>query len=259
MCLILFAIRQHEDYPFVVIANRDEFYARPTRAAHWWQDETSIFAGRDLEAHGTWMGVDRQGRFAAVTNVREPGMKLNAARSRGDLPAGFLKGQMSAEEYLQQLQSLGEDYAGFNLLLADQSGFWFSSNRSVGIQQIPDGIYGVSNGYFDEPWPKLETGKRALQKSLQETVCIDDLLAILLDRDQVADELLPATGVSTEFERLLSSRFIHSNEYGTRASTVLLFCWDNSISFTEQNFDHDGAVGPAINEHFRATKTLIGV
>ena len=119
MCLILFAIRQHEDCPFVVIANRDEFYARPTRAAHWWDDEASIFAGRDLEAYGTWMGIDRQGRFAAVTNVREPGMKMNAARSRGDLPAGFLKGQISAQEYLQQLQSHGKDYAGFNLLLAD--------------------------------------------------------------------------------------------------------------------------------------------
>ncbi len=247
MCLILFAIQQHSDYPFVVIANRDEFYARATRTAHWWQDEPSIFAGRDLEAHGTWMGVDQQGRFAAVTNVREPGMRIDAASSRGDLPAGFLKGNMAAENYLQQLQK--QDYAGFNLLLADNSGCWFASNRSEGIKQIPPGIYGVSNGRFDEPWPKLETGKQALRKSLLRSVDIDDLLAILLDRDRAADELLPTTGVSTEFERLLSSRFIHSNDYGTRASSVVLFSVDNCISFVEQNFDRCGTSGEPIVEH----------
>lgn len=251
MCLSLFAIRRHKDYPFVVIANRDEFYARPTLAAHWWQDEPSIYAGRDLEANGTWMGVDRRGRFAAVTNVREPGMKMNAARSRGDLPSGFLKGQLSAEDYLHQLQRSKEDYAGFNLLLADRSGCWFASNRSEGIRQIADGIYGVSNGYFDEPWPKLESGKQALEKNLHGSPDVDELMAILLDRDQAADKLLPETGVSTEFERLLSSRFIHSNEYGTRASTVLLYGNDGSISITEQNFDRHGAVGKAVTEYVR--------
>ena len=248
MCLILFAIQQHKDYPFVVIANRDEFYARPTLAAHWWHDVPSIYAGRDLQARGTWMGVDRQGRFAAVTNVREPGMKKDAARSRGDLPCGFLKAEISAEEYLNQLQERSQDYAGFNLLLADDSGYWFSSNRSEGIKQIPPGIYGVSNGYFDEPWPKLETGKLALQKSLQAVVDIEHLLAILADRDQAADDLLPRTGVSTEFERLLSSRFIHSKEYGTRASSVVLFAADGSVSITEQNFDQTGEVGIAVTE-----------
>lgn len=251
MCLILFAIQQHNDYPFVVIANRDEFYVRPTLAAHWWDDAPSIYAGRDLEANGTWMGVDRHGRFAAVTNVREPGMTPGATSSRGDLPSGFLKGQLSAEDYLHHLRSRQEDYAGFNLLLADQSGCWFASNRSDGIRQITPGIYGVSNGYFDEPWPKLESGKQALEKSLSGSPDINELMAILLDREQAADHKLPKTGVSSQFERLLSSRFIHSNEYGTRASTVLLYGNDGSISVTEQNFNQHGAVGAAISEYFR--------
>ncbi len=246
MCLILFAIDKHPLYPFVVIANRDEFYARPTRSAHWWDDNPSIYAGRDLQANGTWMGVDQSGRFAAVTNVREPGMKLDAAGSRGDLPGGFLKGNKPAEEYMQQLQTEKENYAGYNLLLADKSGCWFSSNRYEGIKQITAGIYGVSNGYFDEPWPKLKTGKLALQKNLQSTVDVESLFSILLDRDQSAENLLPETGVSMEFERLLSSRFIHSNEYGTRASSVVLYSKDNNISFTERNFDQTGAVGEPI-------------
>lgn len=251
MCLILFAIQQHRDYPLLVIANRDEFYARPTRAAHWWDDTPSIFAGRDLQANGTWMGVDHQGRFAAVTNVREPSVKHDAPRSRGDLPKNFLQGKLSAEDYLNRLLAIKEDYAGFNLLVADSSGCWFASNRSDGIKRIPAGIYGVSNGNFDEPWPKLKTGKLALEKNLRGSVDVESLLAILSDRDQAADESLPETGLPTEFERLLSSRFIHSNEYGTRASSVVLCATDNTISFIEQNFDCNGPVGEAIIENIQ--------
>ncbi len=248
MCLILFAIEQHPDFPFVVIANRDEFYARPTRSAHWWQDNPSIFAGRDLQAGGTWMGVDRRGRFAAVTNVREPGMRMDADKSRGELPSGFLDGSQSSEAYLQQIMVNREKYAGFNLLLADSSGYRFASNRSDSPGKIGPGVYGVSNGYFDEPWPKLSSGKLALQKSLLRGPTIDELMAILLDRDQAADDLLPKTGVSAEFERLLSSRFIHSTEYGTRASSVLLFSNDDRIHFSEQNFDHNGEIGSPVSE-----------
>ncbi len=248
MCLILFAIEQHKDYPFIVIANRDEFYARPTRPAHWWEDIPTVFAGRDLQANGTWMGVDRRGRFAAVTNVREPGIGQGAPNSRGDLPRIFLQGNLTAEHYLQRLQADKGNYAGFNLLLSDNSGCWFVSNRSDGISRISAGTYGVSNGRFDEPWPKLETGKLALQKNLQTAVDVDSLFEILSDRDQADDETLPRTGVSKAFERLLSSRFIRSNEYGTRASTVVLFSTNNTISYSEQNFDHHGAMGGTVVE-----------
>jgi len=247
MCLILFAIEQHPDYPLVVIANRDEFYARPTRSAPWWDDHPHIFAGRDLQAQGTWMGVDRMGRFAAVTNVREPGMKQDAALSRGDLPSNFLQGRLSAQDYIEELQDQMANYAGFNLFIADDSGCWFASNRSSGITEIPAGFFGISNGRFDEPWPKLESGKRALQQNLRANVDADNLLMILANSDQAHDEALPNTGVPIETERLLSSRFIHSSGYGTRASSVLLKAPDR-ISFTERNFDHSGIMGDAISE-----------
>ena len=247
MCLILFAIDQHPDYPLVVIANRDEFYARPTRPAHWWDDHPHIFAGRDLQAQGTWMGVDRMGRMAAVTNVREPGMKQDAALSRGDLPSNFLQGRLTARDYLEQLQDNMESYAGFNLFIADDSGCWFASNRSADITEIPAGFFGISNGRFDEPWPKLETGKLALRQGLQATVDVEGLFSILLDKDQADEDALPETGVTKDVERLLSSRFIHSAEYGTRAASVLLKSSDR-LNFTERNFDHSGAVGDAITE-----------
>ena len=248
MCLILFAIDQHNDYPLVVIANRDEFYARPTRSAHWWDDHPHIFAGRDLQAQGTWMGVDRMGRFAAVTNVREPGMKQDAPLSRGDLPKNFLAGDLIAQDYIEQLEDDMAEYAGFNLLVADDSGCWFASNRSAGITKIPAGFYGISNGRFDEPWPKLESGKRALQQNLQVNLDADNLLMILAASDQAHDQALPTTGVPIETERLLSSRFIKSDEYGTRASSLLLFSRQNTIHFTERNFDRTGAIGDAVAE-----------
>jgi uncharacterized protein with NRDE domain len=161
MCLILFAYRQHADYPLLLIANRDEFYARPTRDAHWW-DETPVFAGRDLEAGGTWLGINRNGRFAAVTNVREAGGMSAGKKSRGALTSDFLSATVSAPDYLQALAPRDRDYAGFNLLLWDPQGFWFYSNRDHGIRRIEAGVYGVSNGSFDEPWPKLSSGKEEL-------------------------------------------------------------------------------------------------
>jgi len=250
MCLILFALQQHKDYPLIVIANRDEFYARPTRPAHWWDDHAQIFAGRDLTAQGTWMGVTRQGRFAAVTNVREPGGMSPGERSRGDLTREFLQNAIAARDYLEQLQPEQHRYSGFNLLVGDENELWFSSNRQPGIRKIEPGVYGVSNGAFDEPWPKLKTGKQALAHTLQTTTDSEQLMQILGDKDQVADHLLPETGVETSMERLLSSRFIHSAEYGTRASTLIRYSDRNSIEFIEKNYDADGSQGEPVFEHF---------
>ncbi|MCH8177635.1 MAG: NRDE family protein, partial [Proteobacteria bacterium] len=164
MCLILFSLQQNDAYPLVVIANRDEYYARPTQTAHWWPDTPGIFAGRDLTARGTWMGVNKNGRFAAVTNVREPGSFGPARLSRGKLTRDFLSSREPAETFLKSIESSADDYAGFNLLVGDSSGLYFYSNRHPAIRCIPPGIYGISNGMFDEHWPKLENGKQALAK-----------------------------------------------------------------------------------------------
>ncbi len=243
MCLILFACQQHEDYPLIVIANRDEYYARATRNAHWWDDE-AIFAGRDLEAGGTWLGIHRNGRFAAVTNVREPGSMRGGKKSRGELTRVFLSGDYDAETYLEQLAPQDQDYAGFNLLLGDADGLWFYSNRDHGLRRIEPGIYGISNGAFDEPWPKLSTGKAELEEIIRrDEPSLPGLLDILTDHRIDDDVQLPNTGVSLDIERMLSSRFIRSTEYGTLACTVLMVSRQGRVNFYEKNFidaEHDG-------------------
>ncbi len=243
MCLILFACQQHVDYPLIVIANRDEYYARPTHSAHWWND-ADVFAGRDLEAGGTWLGVHRNGRFAAVTNVREPGSMRGGKRSRGELTRDFLAGDSDAETYLEQLAPQDRDYAGFNLLLGDAESLWFYSNRDHGRRRIEPGIYGISNGAFDEPWPKLSTGKTELATVVgRDQPPLAELLDILTDHRIADDDALPSTGVPLDIERMLSSRFIRSAEYGTRACTVLMVSREGRISFHEKNFvdaEHEG-------------------
>jgi uncharacterized protein with NRDE domain len=250
MCLILLAIGQCEGYPLIVISNRDEFYARPTRVAHWWDDSLDTFGGRDLQAQGTWMGVSRQGRFAAVTNVREPGNKQLATRSRGDLTRDFLSGSESAPQFLARLASQHDDYAGFNLLIGDRNELWSYSNRQPGIRKLTPGFYGVSNGYFDEAWPKLASGKVALEQALGNNMDDDAFIEILSSEQQAPDAQLPTTGVRLELERLLSSRFIKSSDYGTRASSLVKFSNKNNVSFTEQSFNHETGQKTRIDETF---------
>ncbi len=252
MCLILFAYRQHADYPLVVIANRDEYYARPTRDAYWW-DDADIFAGRDLEAGGTWLGINHHGHFAAVTNVREPGGMNPGKISRGELTRNYLSANQSAEEYLQQLSTHDQDYAGFNLLLADQLGLWFYSNRDHGIRQIEPGIYGISNGGFDEPWPKLNSGKSELSVLLAGSIDTAELMAILTDHEIAEDHELPTTGVPLDIERLLSSRFIRSPDYGTRACSVVTIDARQRVSFSEQNFADAEHSAELVHETFNIT------
>ena len=249
MCLILFAFKQHDDYPLVVIANRDEYYARPTQAAHWWPD-LDIFAGRDQEAQGTWMGVNKNGHFAAVTNVREAN-DVQARLSRGNLTRDFLSRHESADSFLTDLESTADDYAGFNLIVGDSSGLYFYSNRHAGIRCIPPGIYGVSNGLFDEAWPKLISGKQALAATLKSSLDNSALMQILTDSTTAEDEQLPKTGVPLDIERTLSSRFIRSNEYGTRACSMVKFTNRGQIIFAEQNYDSNGISGSLAVEEFQ--------
>ncbi len=252
MCLILFAYRQHIDYPLVVIANRDEYYARPTRHAHWW-DDADTFAGRDLEANGTWLGVSRLGHFAAVTNIREPGGMKAGKLSRGELTRNYLSTTQTAEAYLHQLETHDQDYAGFNLMLADRQGIWFYSNRDRRIKRIQPGIYGISNGDFDEPWPKLSSGKLELEASLSGGVDTGKLMEILTDHRVAHDHELPSTGVPLDVERLLSSRFIRAPGYGTRACSVVTIDASNQVRFSEQNYTDAGHRSALIQETFDIT------
>lgn len=250
MCLILFGWRQHADYPLLLIANRDEYYARPTRAAHWWKD-MPVFGGRDLEAGGTWMGIARDGRFAAVTNVRESGGMRAGKISRGELTRAYLNGNLPAGEYLAEVAERKLDYAGFNLLLGETDRLWYLSNRGDGSPRtIEPGVHGISNGAFDEPWPKLASGRDELATLLEGEPGRAALMEILTDHRVAEDHVLPSTGVSLDIERMLSSRFIKSPDYGTRASTVLTIDSAGRVEFSEQNFGPEGVAGELVEESF---------
>ena len=249
MCLILFAWQQHAEFPLIVIANRDEYYARPSRDAHWWED-ADIFAGRDLEAGGTWLGVNRRGRFAAVTNVREPGSMGPGKRTRGELTRDYLAGRESTETYLQALANRDQEYAGFNLLLGDDDSLWFYSNREHQARRIEPGVYGISNGQFDEPWPKLKSGREELAAQLGGDIDHRQLMDILTDHRIAEDHELPSTGIAPDIERLLSSRFIRSPGYGTRACSVVTIARGGNLTFNEQNFTDAEQRGAAVHESF---------
>jgi uncharacterized protein with NRDE domain len=240
MCLILIAHQLDRRYGLVVAANRDEFYERPTARAGWWLDHPEVLAGRDLLSGGTWMGVTRGGRFAAVTNVREPGKTRADAPSRGALVRDFLISTMSTRAYLEALAASSQAYNGFNLLVAAEGELWWFSNRSEEAPRwLEPGFYGLSNGSLDSPWPKVEAGKRALRRVLEESPggLVGRLLGVLADRSAPADDQLPDTGVGLELERALGAAFIQVPGYGTRASHVVMFDRSGQVTFVERSFD----------------------
>jgi uncharacterized protein with NRDE domain len=237
MCLIVVGWRVHPDYPLIVAANRDEFYARPTAFADFWLEAPEILGGRDLEAGGTWLGITRTGRFAAVTNVREPGAG-KGLHSRGKLTQAFLAGRQTASDYAHQLEM--RDFSGFNLLLGDSQSLWYCSNRGAAPQELAPGIYGVSNHLLDSPWPKLVTARLGFAQAIAKLPDRAPLFDVLADDEIVPDTELPSTGVPLEWERRLSAIFVRSEDYGTRASTVLTQAGNGQITFEERSFGPHG-------------------
>ncbi|HEY3699432.1 MAG TPA: NRDE family protein [Spongiibacteraceae bacterium] len=248
MCLIVFAIDSHPRYPFVLAANRDEFYARPTRSLQAWPEAPQLIAGKDMEAGGTWLGITRDHRFAAITNLREGVQRNVQQRSRGELTRDFLLGAQSAADYARWAYSNGEQYAGFNLLIGDGESIYYCSNRGDSPRALGRGIYGLSNDSLDTPWPKVTGSKAELQQLLEQEPSPSALLRILADTQQPPDSALPDTGVGLDLERIYSMRFIASPIYGTRASTALLIDNNGSAQICEQNFGANGvAIGELIN------------
>lgn len=252
MCLILFAYQSHPNYHLILAANRDEFYQRPSKQAAFWQDKPYILAGFDLEGLGTWMGITKIGRFSAVTNYRAPHLTMKDAHSRGGLVKNYLCGKEIPNVYLQNLTKERHLYNPFNLLVGDITGLYYYSNIDNNAKKIKPGIYGLCNHLLDTPWPKVIKGKQRLTNYVStHTNCQPlDLLDILSDNQQASDNELPATGVSLEWERLLSSIFIKESTYGTRSSTVLLIDKNNTVTFTERTFSPDMNTHHDINYQF---------
>ena len=240
MCLVAVAWRVHPHYPLILAGNRDEFHARPAAAAAFWPDQPDILAGRDLEAGGSWLGVSRQLRFAALTNFREGVRQTAGAPSRGALVSDFLAGRDDTLGYLQALQGRAANYAGFNLFVGDHRRLGYYSNRGVDPCWLPPGIYGLSNHLLDTPWPKLTAAKRAFSTALRRLPTTAPFFDLLADREIVADPHLPQTGVSLEWERVLSAIFVNAPTYGTRASTLLAIRNDGLVEFTERSFGPEG-------------------
>jgi uncharacterized protein with NRDE domain len=252
MCLVLIVLDSHPDYRLIVAANRDEFYDRPTVSAAFWADAPSVLAGRDLRAGGTWLGVDRSGRFAAVTNYRQGEREPATGHSRGHLVSDFLTTRTDPRAYIERVKSEAGLYNGFNLLAGDTRELPYFSNREGVARTLSPGVYGLSNHLLDTAWPKVTSGKEALRALVRKgpPELIADLFVLLSDRDRPAEDLLPQTGISRDWERLLSSAFIASGEYGTRSSTVVLFGRDGRAIFAERSFGPRGLSSGKIRHEF---------
>ncbi len=243
MCLITFAINVNDDYPFILIANRDEFYERPTLPAHQWEG-MDIIAGKDLKANGTWMGVSNKGRFAAVTNFRDPFNIRDDARSRGDLPLAYLKSSISDESYMEEIQQRSKEYNGFNLLTMSNGALFHFSNYENKINRFDSGIHGLSNALMNTSWPKVERIKQEFKKAISRNLDHDTLFGILADENLAEDHELPSTGLPFEWEKKLSAICIRSENYGTCCSSIVTIDKNNHMTFVEKTY----AVGDRIED-----------
>lgn len=235
MCLIAFAYNIHPTYKFILAANRDEFYARPTSPAGWWEDHPEILGGRDLEAKGTWMGIHKNGRFAAVTNYRDiKNIKPNA-KTRGDLPTDFIKGKESPEEYVSQVHKEGSLYNGFNLIALDEE-LAYASNYAEETYELNFGLYGLSNALLDTPWTKVEKAKSSLNKLIQKEFQLEDLIEMMQDPATAPDESLPDTGLDYDREKAISAMCIRTPDYGTCCSTAIRIDFDGNVEFMEKSY-----------------------
>ena len=238
MCLIVFAYKYHSNYKLIIGANRDEFYNRPATKAHFWKNYSDILAGQDLVAKGTWMGVSRNGKLSLITNYRDiKNIKPNAP-SRGHLVSDYLKKDVNPKDYLEQLDSIGHVYNGFNLILGNQDDLWYYSNQKRKIYRLGTGLYGLSNALLDTSWPKVDNGKQKLEVLIaKNNITAEAIFDALFDDETAADKDLPETGLDYEQEKAISSMFIKTGGYGTRCSTVLLIDNENNLTFIERTFN----------------------
>lgn len=249
----MIAWRMSPDYPLVIAANRDEFFDRPTTPAAFWTDQPNVLAGRDLHAGGTWMGITRNLRFAALTNVRESRDTYNPdAPSRGKLVSDFLSARRRPDTYTKTVSRQGSQYNGFNLLVADRELLYYYCNRGNKMKELPAGIYGLSNNELDTPWPKLETAREKFTASLNRLPDFEPIFTLLGDDTPAPDAELPDTGVALEWERTLSSIFVRSANYGTRSSTIVAVRGDNSVRFIERRYGPSGAPAGGTDVAFMA-------
>ena len=239
MCLINFHFQEHANYKLIIAANRDESYTRPTACAQFWEDDASILAGRDLLQGGTWLGITKNGRFAALTNYRDPSLSVKGCFSRGDIVRRFLSGEMEPITFINELAGNRALYDGFNVLVGNCDQIFHYNNILNEKKIIFPGTHSLSNHTLNTPWPKVEKGKKRLKEYVQnnqQKVELNPLFDIIADHTIAADQNLPDTGVGLSMERALSPLFIKMPGYGTRSSTILLIDKRNNVTFAERVF-----------------------
>ncbi len=225
MCLIVFAWQLMPATPLVAAANRDEFYDRPALSAGWWEDHPDIYAGRDLHAGGTWMGVTRCSRFAAITNIRAPSERRTDVPSRGQLVKDYLASSLTPKEYIERISQETDHYNGFNLLVGNRDTLIWYSNRGqanpLNGKALYPGIYGLSNALLNDPWHKVVKTRANFGSLLCTSAPDEAYFDMLSDSTLTPDNRLPETGVDLPTERMLSAVCIHSPGYGTRSSSLV--------------------------------------
>ena len=239
MCLILLAVKTHPEYKLILAANRDEYYERPSEPPYFWKDTPELLAGRDLVGGGTWLGITKKGRIAAVTNYRDPANVKADAPSRGKLVTNFLRSDLAPSSYLDLIRRENDRYNGFNLILGDRERITWYSNRSDKVTPLLPGVHGLSNRLLDTPWPKVVRAKAWFEEIIRsrEDLSSESVFRLLKDQTVASDDRLPKTGVPLEWERILSPIFITSPTYGTRSSTVVLIDKDDHVTFLDRTFD----------------------
>tara|TARA_B100000767_G_scaffold94279_1_gene90639 strand:- start:98 stop:880 length:783 start_codon:yes stop_codon:yes gene_type:complete len=249
MCLLAFAYNHNSDAPLIVISNRDEFYQRATLPMHWWP-ESRILAGRDQQAGGTWLGLSKNGRFAAVTNFRDlhrNGAPTDSLRSRGDLVTEFLCASENIHDWTDSLDETCLEYGPFNLVIYDGQDMVYVNNQGDPKQTLTSGVYALSNHQLDSHWPKVDHARDQLDKAISNNIVGDHslpalLMALSLEKTY-AFHLLPNTGIPADWEETLSSPFIVSEGYGTRAATALIVSAKGKVSVAEQGYENGQKLG----------------
>ena len=250
MCILFVAVNQHKDYPLIIAANRDEFFNRDTAESNMWDSKHGIIAGKDLQAGGAWMGINKHGYIASLTNIRDPQKICTDAITRGELVSHYL--QKPINKYHQSLSASKDNYNGYNLLFGKWDALAVYNNHLDQIQQLSDGYYGLSNASLNSPWPKINKGVGKLEEYCQDghNINPDILFKLLLDKSLAADEDLPQTGIPIDWERRLSSIFIIGDEYGTRSSTVLKIDKQQNVQWFERTYDNKATCTSSQNFHF---------
>ena len=242
MCLYILYYHSHPDYPVILAGNRDEFYERTALPVHHWIDESGITGGKDMKEGGSWLAANKKGKFAFVTNYRDPESLKETAVSRGSLVSNFLARGQSEEEYLKSISAHDEHYNGYNLIFGGIDNLYYYSNVLKTGKKLGKGIYMLSNHLLDTPWPKAVRAKEMCDKIVLEhgKLDIDALFTVFHDSKRASDDKLPETGVGYNLEKMLSSIFIESNVYGTLATTILTIDNHRKLSLHERTYHPEG-------------------